>query len=73
MNVTPNLIKGELYLIEKQLHLPFVRFYHKSFYDDKFIRVMIRSLERKYKDLKVEYDSNDYEYIIKIKERKKDE
>ena len=70
MILTPNLIKGELYLIEQQLHLPFVRFYHKSFYDEKFIRVMIKSLKRKYKHLKVEYDSNDYEYIIKIKEKK---
>lgn len=69
MNVMPNLIKGELYLIEQQLHLPFVKFYHKATYDDVFIRVMIKSLKRKYKHLKVEYDSNDYEYIIKIKEK----
>lgn len=66
MIATPNLIQGELLLIDKQLHLPFVKFYHKATYQQKFMKRLSRSLEFKYPNLNVEVDENDFEYILRI-------
>lgn len=71
MIATKNLIKGELHLIHKQLHLPFVKFYHNATYQQKFMKRLSRSLESKYPNLHVEVDENDFEYILRIKEIKK--
>jgi hypothetical protein len=67
MKTTHNLIMGEVFAVEKQLFLPFIKMYSKQFYEKSFIKKVGRTLMYKHPQYKVTAAETDEDFILRIK------
>ncbi|WP_017548633.1 hypothetical protein [Salinicoccus carnicancri] len=71
MKTTPNLISGELMIIEKQMrhhiHDSYARMYSKAFYDKHFVKALGRQLTYKHMDKNINVSATEDDYILEVK------
>lgn len=68
MKSTPYLILGEVHYLQKKYNgnpTPINKVYYKSFYDNKFIDGVVKTLKRK--NFKVNVNERDEFYVMNIK------
>ncbi len=61
-----NMLRGEIYAINKDFHLPYKHLYLKQFRTRKFMIVLVKQLKSDMPDLNITLSETEDEYILRM-------